>query len=110
MPFPLKLLLSNMVIVSCVLLGKRMPSFSGLIAAMPLTTLIVLTWLYADSGGDSKTVTTFVEGTFWGIIPTLLFFATLWFCLRRGQPFFLAVGIGFAVWLAGACLHQYMLK
>lgn len=110
MSFPMKLLLSNVVIISCVLIGKRFPTLSGLIAAMPLTTLVVLTWLYADSGGDSKTVSTFVEGTFWGIIPTLLFFAALWVCLRRGLPFLPSLGAGFGVWLIGACLHQYLLK
>ena len=45
MPFAVKLILSNIVIVSCVIIGKKVPSLSGLIAAMPLITLIVETQL-----------------------------------------------------------------
>ena len=110
MPFALKLLFSNILIISCVLLGKKYPSLSGLIAAMPLTTLIVLVWLYSDSMGDAKVVTTFVEGVFWGIFPTMIFFAAAWFCLRRGIPFVSTIGISFSVWLFAAIVHQVALK
>jgi hypothetical protein len=39
--FFVKLALSNLVIVSCVLIGRRFPALGGLIATMPLTSLIV---------------------------------------------------------------------
>jgi len=110
MPFAFKLILSNLIIVSCVLIGKRFPSLSGLIAAMPLTTLIVLIWLYSDSNGDGRVITTFVEGVFWGIFPTMIFFAVAWFCLRRGLPFIPTVAISFSAWLLGAIVHQVALK
>ena len=110
MPFAVKLILSNIVIISCVIIGKKVPSLSGLIAAMPLTTLIVLIWLHSDSQGDSKVMTSFVEGVFWGIFPTLIFFAVAWFCLRRGLPIFPTVAISFSAWLLGAIVHQTVLK
>jgi F0F1-type ATP synthase assembly protein I len=90
MPFIVKLLVSNLIIISCVLLGRRFPSLAGLIATMPITTLIVLLWLHSDNQGDSRLLTPFVGGVFWGIIPTLLFFA--------------------AAWLVGACVHRALLK
>ena len=110
MPFVFKLILSNIIIVSCVFIGKKFPSFSGLIAAMPLTTLIVLIWLYSDSKGDIRVTTMFVEGVFWGIFPTVIFFAVAWFCLRRGLPFLPTVVISFSAWLMGAIVHQVALK
>jgi uncharacterized membrane protein (GlpM family) len=110
MQFALKLLLANIVIVSCLFLGRRFPALSGLIASMPLTTLVVLIWLHVDNPGDSRVVTSFVGGVFWGVIPTFLFFAAAWFCLRRGIPLFTTLAISFAVWLLGACVHQSMLK
>ncbi len=109
MPFFLKLVISNLVIVSCVLLGKRFPSLAGLVATMPITTLIVLLWLAGENPGDSRLLTTFTGGVFWGIVPTLLFFATLWLCLRRGIPLAPSLAAGFAVWLAGALTHQLLL-
>lgn len=110
MPFPLKLLLANLLIVSCVLIGKKFPSLAGLIAAMPLTTLIVLVWLHFDSRGDDGTITSFVQGVFWGIFPTLIFFGVAWFLLRRGLPFFPVIALAFAAWLMGAVVHQLALK
>jgi F0F1-type ATP synthase assembly protein I len=110
MPFALKLVFANLIIVSCVLLGKRFPSLAGLIATMPITTLIVLVWLQEDNPGDSQLITTFVGGVFWGVIPSLFFFATAWLCLRRGTPVFPTLTISFAVWLPGAIVHQALLK
>jgi len=110
MQFALKLLLANIVIISCLLLGRRLPALSGLIASMPLTTLVVLIWLHADNPGDNRVITNFVSGVFWGVIPTFLFFAVAWFCLRRGIPLFTTLATSMVVWLLGACVHQSMLK
>lgn len=110
MPFAVKLVLSNAVIISCLLIGKRFPSLAGLIASMPLTTLIVLTLLYSDNQGDSRLLTSFVQGVLWGIVPTVLFFVTTLLCLRRGLPFSVALAVSVIVWLLAAVVHQYLLK
>jgi uncharacterized membrane protein (GlpM family) len=110
MLFAAKLLASNLLIIVCVLLGRRFPSLAGLIATMPITTLIVLLWLHSDKQGDSRLLATFVGGVFWGIIPTLLFFAAAWFSLRRGLPLAPALAISFTTWLFGACVHQVLLR
>jgi hypothetical protein len=47
---------------------------------------------------------------FWGIFPTMIFFAAAWFCLRRGIPFVSTIGISFSVWLFAAIVHQVALK
>ena len=110
MPFPLKLLLSNFVILSCVWLGRRFPSLAGLIATMPITTLIVLFWLYSDNPADRGTLTTYVGGVFFGVLPTLCFFGVVWLCLRRGMTLPLSLAAGFAVWAGAAFFHQLFLR
>ncbi len=52
--FLVKLALSNLIIIACVLIGKRFPSLGGLIATMPLTSLIVLLWLASDNPVDKR--------------------------------------------------------
>ena len=42
MPFIVKLLITNLVIISCAQIGRRFPSLAGLVAAMPITTLAVM--------------------------------------------------------------------
>lgn len=110
MLFLLKLLIANLIIVSCVIMGKRHPALSGLIATMPLTSLVVLLWLWSDSGGDSMLLTRYTVGALWGIIPTILFFAVLYPCFVRGMSFPVALTVGFSAWLAGALVHQWLLR
>ena len=109
MPFFVKLILSNLVIIGCAQLGKRFPSLAGLIATMPLTTLIVLLWLYNDQPGDTRELVAYTRGVLWGIGPTICFFAMAWFCFHRGYSLSLTLGLSFTVWLAGAALHQALL-
>lgn len=82
----------------------------GLIATMPLTSLIVLVWLYTDNSGDAKLVTAYTRGVLWGILPTIAFFAAAYVCLRRGMGVPAALGAGGALWLGGALLHHWLLR
>ena len=110
MQFWIKLAVSLGAIVVCVRLGGRMPTLGGLIATMPLTSLIVLLWLASDPPGDHRLLQEYTRGVLWGIIPTILFFGAVLCSLRRGWPLPAVLGSGFAVWLAGAFVHQYVLK
>ena len=108
--FLLKLALSNAIIIACVLIGKRFPTFGGLIATMPLTSLIVLIWLATDNPGDTKLITDYTHGVLWGIGPTIIFFVAVFICLRRGLELPVALAVGGGFWLGGALLHQWALR
>lgn len=108
--FLVKLLISNLIIVACVLIGKRFPSLGGLIATMPLTSLIVLLWLASDNPGDRKLISGYTQGVLWGIGPTVVFFVATLFCLRKGLELPAALAAGGVFWLGGALLHQWMLR
>jgi uncharacterized membrane protein (GlpM family) len=110
MQFALKLIISNLIILLCVWLGRKFPSLGGLVATMPLTSLIVLLWLYNDNPGDRTLLPAYVEGVFFGVIPTMLFFGAAWLCLKRGLHLPATLTVGFAVWLAAALIHQLLLK
>lgn len=108
--FLVKLALSNLIIIACVLVGKRFPSMGGLLATMPLTSLIVLLWLASDNPGDKRLITGYTEGVLWGIGPTILFFAAALFCLRKGMELPTALALGGVLWLGGALMHQWVLR
>jgi uncharacterized membrane protein (GlpM family) len=110
MQFLIKLLITNAVIIFCVLIGKRFPSLGGLIATMPLTSLIVLIWLYTDNTGNYRLLTDYTVGVLWGIVPTILFFISVYLCFRRQLQFPLTLSLSFAVWLVGAFVHQWLLR
>jgi uncharacterized membrane protein (GlpM family) len=110
MQLALKLLISNFIILLCVWLGRRFPSLGGLIATVPITSLIVLFWLWHDNPGDRTILPAYVEGVFYGVIPTMLFFGAAWFCLKRGFHLPATLTVSFAVWIAAALLHQLLLR
>jgi len=110
MQFLLKLLVSMAVIVGCAQIGKRLPALAGLIAAMPLTTLIVMAWLYADTGGDPAVMAAYARGVVWGMVPTGLFFGVALLCLRQQLPLAAVLTASFGVWLVGALIHQWLLR
>jgi len=110
MQFLLKLVLSIAVIIGCTQIGKRVPALAGLIAAMPLTTLIVMAWLYADTNGNPAVMTEYTRGVVWGMVPTVLFFLVAMLCFRQQLPLAVVLAASFGVWLAGALIHQWLLR
>ena len=107
--FVTKLLLSNLLIVTCVLVGRRWPGLGGLLATMPLTSLIVLIWLYSENPAQTARLDQYVQGVLWGIGPTIAFFLALLVCLRRGVAVPAAMLAASLCWLAGALLHRLLL-
>jgi len=108
--FILKLLISVCIIVVCGRVGGKLPSLAGLITVMPLTSLIVLIWLYSDNPGDFELMRRYTKGALLGIVPTILFFVSAFICFRRQFPIWAVLSISFLIWLAGAALHLWFLK
>ena len=110
MQFLVKLIATNAIIIFCAQIGRRFPTVGGLIATMPLTSLLVMIWLHTDNPGNYRLMTDYTRGVLWGIIPTILFFAAAYCCFRKGLPLALALCAGFGIWVTGACVHQWLLK
>jgi uncharacterized membrane protein (GlpM family) len=110
MSFAIKLLISVGIIVLCTQIGKKIPSLAGLIAVMPLTGLIVLLWLYADHPGDHELMRAYTRGAVWGSVPSVAFFAVAFLCFSKNLSLPVVMAASFGVWLAGAFIHQHLLR
>ena len=110
MRFVIKLIISVSIIIFCTQIGRRYPTFAGLIAVMPLTGLIVLLWLYSDNPDNSALMIHYTKGAVWGIIPTILFFLVAFVCFHKHLPLWMVLCASFAVWLAAAFVHQWLLR
>ena len=109
MRFLIRLIISVGVIVFCAQIGRKLPTLAGLIAVMPLTGLIVLVWLYADSPDNAILLARYCKGAVWGILPSVLFFLVAWICFRKHMPLYIVLAAGFFVWLVAAAVHQLLL-
>ena len=106
--FIVKVTLSAFIIAGVSELAKRMPSLGGLIAAMPLTTLLALIWLYAETG-DYQLAHDFTRSVLFAIVPTIFFFITALYLFKRGTSFITILVVSFVIFLGAAAIHQWFL-
>lgn len=68
-----KYLITAAVVVLISEIAKRSDKLGGLIAALPLVTLLTLIWLYVDNQSSEK-IANHTWYTFWYVLPTLPMF------------------------------------
>lgn len=108
--FFIKIFITLIIIVLCAQIGKKAPLLAGLIATAPITTLIVLIWLWTDKPGDYNLVVNYTKAVCWGMIPTIFFFLTAYLCFKGRIQILPTVLFSFAIWFVGAVIHQLLLK
>jgi len=108
--FILKAALSGVLIAIISDVAQRFPGFGGLIASLPLISLMAIIWLWRDSGGDVTQVASHARETLWYVLPSLPFFLILPAMMERGVNFWVSLTIASviticlylsAIWLAG---------
>ena len=89
-----KLLLSAGLIVAISEISKRTGYLGGLLASLPLVSLLAIGWMWFETH-DAAKITDFSRSVFWFVLPSLLFFLLLPWLLPK---------IGFYAALAVACV------
>jgi hypothetical protein len=82
----LKVVVTAVLVVAIAEVAKRSTFFAAILASLPLTSLLAMIWLYADTG-DSQKVADLAGGIFWLVLPSLALFIALPLMLRAGWPF-----------------------
>jgi hypothetical protein len=95
----LKALVSGVLVAAVSEVAKRYPGFGGLIASLPLISVLGMVWLWRDKP-DAANMAAHAEGTFWFVLPSLPMFLLISALLRRGVPFWGALALGCALTLA----------
>ena len=95
-----KALVSGAIVAMASEIARRNPGWGGLVASLPLVTLLALVWLWRDTH-DPARAADFVAGTALYVIAALPSFAVLALLLRKGAGFWPALATGCAVAMAG---------
>ncbi|GAA4011864.1 hypothetical protein GCM10022280_06970 [Sphingomonas swuensis] len=82
-------------------IARRNPGWGGLLASLPLTSLMAFVILYHDTG-DARQVADLSTGVLWFILPSLPLFLCLALLLRTGWNFWAALALCVAATL---CLY-----
>ena len=104
-----KAALSGVLIAIISEVARRFPGFGGLIASLPLISLMAIIWLWRDSGGDVPQVASHARATLWYVVPSLPFFLILPALMEKGVNFWVSLAVASiitiglyvsAIWLA----------
>jgi hypothetical protein len=105
----LKFALSAAVIVAVSEIAKRSSPMAALIASLPLTSVLAMIWLYAETG-DSARVAQLSSGIFWLVLPSLALFLVLPVLLRAGMGFYLSLTLAGLVTISAYGLMTLLLR
>ena len=89
----IKAALSGILIAIISEVAKRYPGFGGLIASLPLVSVLGMIWLWRDRP-DAANMAAHAEATFWFVLPSLPMFLMIPAMLRHGVGFWAALAAG----------------
>jgi hypothetical protein len=97
--FVIKATLSGLIVAAVSEVARRNPGWGGLLASLPLTSLLAMLWLWRDSR-DGERVAELAGSAFWFILPSLPLFVVLPWLLRSGLGFWVSMTLVVAGTLA----------
>jgi len=96
--FFVKAVVSGMLIALISEVARRNPGWGGLLASLPLTSLIAIIWLWRDTS-DLSRIADQSTSTFWFVLPSLPLFLIIPTMLRSGWGFWPTILIACAITL-----------
>lgn len=103
--FITKILISALIIAFVSEIAKRYTLLGGLIAAMPITTLLSIIWIYFDKK-DTALISNFLISVVFGTILSFIFFICAILLLKKGMNFYLTLIISLSVLGTSAYFYQ----
>ena len=97
--FIAKAVFAGLTIALVATIARRHPGWGGLLAALPLTSILALSLLWVDTR-EAEPVAALATSILWFIIPSLPMFVALPALLRGGMGFWPAMAISAAGTLA----------
>lgn len=88
----IKAAISGVIVAAVSEIARRYPGWGGLVASLPLTSLLAMLWLWRDTG-DAERIAALSVSTIWFFVPSVPLFIGLPLLLRSGFGFWLSMGL-----------------
>src|SRR3569833_4475553 len=98
-PFVVKAAISGVIAALVAEIARRYPGWGGLVASLPLTSILAMIWLWRDTG-DQMQVAALSGSILWFILLSLPMFIVLPALIRSGLGFWASLGVVIAGTLA----------
>ena len=95
----LKAAISGVIVAVVSEVARRWPGYGGLIASLPLVSVLGMIWLWRDTS-DVQRMSDHATGTFWFVLPSLPMFLVIPALLKRGLGFWPALAAGCVLTMA----------
>jgi hypothetical protein len=95
----IKAAISGVIVAAVSEIARRYPGWGGLVASLPLTSLLAMLWLWRDTA-DAERVAELSASTIWFFVPSVPLFIALPLLLRAGVGFWLSMALVIAGTLA----------
>jgi hypothetical protein len=82
----IKIAVTAILVVAISEVAKRSSLLGAVLASIPLTSVLAMIWLYADTC-DPEKVAELASGIFWLVLPSLVLFIALPLLIRAGWSF-----------------------
>ncbi|MFC0562203.1 DUF3147 family protein [Halalkalibacter alkalisediminis] len=93
-----KILVSAIIIGLVTEVAKVFPKYGGIIAALPLVSLMSLFWLYIQ-GEQTTNLSKFALGVLWGFPATAVLLIIVVISLKASFSLFISIGFGVGGWI-----------
>ena len=92
----IKILITSGLVVAVSEIAKRSSMMAGILASIPLISVLGFVWLYIDTK-DVEKISNLSTSIFWLVIPSMALFVTLPILLKKGFGFYPSLGVATSI-------------
>lgn len=104
-----KLAITTLLIVLISEIAKKSSLLGGILAAIPLVSILAMTWMYVDTNSPQKAVE-FSQSIVWLIAPSMTLFIAFPILIKKGLGFYPSMLISIALTVAAYYSVIYILS
>jgi uncharacterized membrane protein (GlpM family) len=106
MPFIIKTVISGLIIALISEIGKRVSWIGGVLASLPLLSILSFVWIYKETQ-DVEKVVALSKSIFWAVLPSLIFFVAFPLFIKWGFQFYSALVLSIIVMFIAYSIYIY---
>lgn len=104
-----KVLVSAIIIGVVTELARRFPTYGGIIAALPLVSLLSILWL-SIQGEQAETLNKFIVGVLMGLPATIILLIIVYLGMKNSMHLLWSVLLGIIAWLLFLIIQDILVK
>lgn len=107
--YVVKLIITALLIVVISEVAKRSSLLGALLAAIPLVSILAMTWMYLDTN-SSESAVAFSNRIVWLIAPSMTLFIVFPVLIHKGVNFYLSMGVAIGMTILAYYTVIFILK